>query len=183
VNPFAASHKSLQYLTRHACQCGPSGSFAVPVYVRLREHGFSVSTISRCLGIWANFGRTSLLTTRSRCRSRHQAFGCQVNYTVNNPRLVSVRLKFTSSCATSKTRSSQELSDLRNSTVDEGRPLNRLAGETQITFRCLRSKGRGGERRRKSPKRNSVRWLPEEDRKEPLLSCRKELRRCRNRGS
>ncbi len=40
-------------------------------------------------------------------------------------------------CATSKTRSSQEQSDLRNSTVDEGRPLEPTCrSRTQITFRC-----------------------------------------------
>jgi hypothetical protein len=42
-----------------------------------------------------------------------------------------------SDCATSKTRSSQERSDLRNSTVDEDRPLEPTCrSRTQITFRC-----------------------------------------------
>ena len=44
---------------------------------------------------------------------------------------------FASNCATSKTRRSQERSDLRNSTVDEGRPLEPTCrSRTQITFCC-----------------------------------------------
>jgi hypothetical protein len=46
-------------------------------------------------------------------------------------------LRLFSNCATSKTRRSQERSDLRNSTVDEGRPLEPTCrSRTQITFRC-----------------------------------------------
>ncbi len=51
--------------------------------------------------------------------------------------VVACNPSYSSDCATSKTRRSQERSDLRNSTVDEGRPLEpTYRSRTQITFRC-----------------------------------------------
>ncbi len=61
----------------------------------------------------------------------------------------------TQHCAMSKTRRSQERSDLRNATVDEGRPLEPTCrSRTQITFRCcvltdvvVSGEGKGPEER------------------------------------
>src|SRR6266478_4804311 len=56
---------------------------------------------------------------------------------IGGPTPYSSHTSFCSDCATSKTRRSQERSDLRNSTVDEGRPLEPTCrSRTQITFRC-----------------------------------------------
>ncbi len=87
----------------------------------------------------------------------------------------------TQHCAMSKTRRSQERSDLRNATVDEGRPLEPTCrSRTQITFRCCvltEVVVREGKGRKRNSGQMTSRKRTE---REPPLSYRKELRRCRN---